>query len=38
MAQWDLTTTPAGVRIVAARSLIFWLGVITCGRTMAYEL
>jgi hypothetical protein len=38
MAQWDLTTTPFGARIVAALSLLFWLGVIICGRTMAYEL
>ncbi len=38
MAQWDLTVTPVGARIVAALSLLFWLGVIVCGRTMAYEL
>jgi hypothetical protein len=38
MPQWDLSTTPAGARIVAALSLLFWLGVIVCGRTMAYEL
>ena len=38
MAQWDLTTTPGGARIVAALSLLFWFGVIVCGRTMAYEL
>ena len=38
MAQWDLTATPAGARIVAALSLLFWFGVIVCGRTMAYEL
>ena len=38
MAQWDLAVTPAGARIVAALSLLFWLGVIVCGRTMAYEL
>lgn len=38
MAEWDLTTTPAGARAIAALSLIFWIGVIACGRTMAYEL
>ena len=38
MAEWDLTATPAGARVIAALSLIFWIGVITCGRTMAYEL
>jgi hypothetical protein len=38
MAQWDLTAMPAGARIVAALSLLFCLGVIFCGRTMAYEL
>lgn len=38
MAEWDVTGTPAGARLVGAVSLIFWLGVITCGRTMAYEL
>ena len=38
MAAWDLTSTPRGVRVVAVLSLIFWIGVIACGRTMAYEL
>lgn len=38
MEQWDLAVTPVGARIVAALSLMFWLGVIVCGRTMAYEL
>jgi protein-S-isoprenylcysteine O-methyltransferase Ste14 len=38
MAQWDLAAPPAGARAVAALSLIFWIGVIACGRTMAYEL
>ena len=37
MPEWDLTTPPAGARVVAALSLIFWIGVIGCGRTMAYE-
>lgn len=38
MAEWDRDTTPLGVRAVAVLSLIFWVGVIACGRTMAYEL
>jgi hypothetical protein len=38
MPQWDLAVTPLGARVVAALSLLFWLGVIVCGRTMAYEL
>jgi hypothetical protein len=38
MPQWDLTgRTPAGARFCAGLSLIVWLGVIVCGRTMAYE-
>jgi len=38
MAEWDFGGTPRGVRIIAVLSLIFWIGVIACGRTMAYEL
>ena len=38
MAEWDRTATPIGVRVIAVLSLIFWIGVIACGRTMAYEL
>ena len=38
MAEWDRTATPLGVRVIAILSLIFWIGVIACGRTMAYEL
>jgi hypothetical protein len=38
MAEWDRDGTPAGVRAIAVLSLIFWIGVIACGRTMAYEL
>jgi hypothetical protein len=38
MPQWDLAVTPTGARVIAALSLAFWLGVIVCGRTMAYEL
>lgn len=38
MSQWDLAgKTPAGARFCAGLSLIVWLGVIVCGRTMAYE-
>jgi len=38
MAEWDRTQTPLGVRVIAVLSLILWIGVIACGRTMAYEL
>jgi len=38
MSEWDRTATPFGVRVIALLSLIFWIGVIACGRTMAYEL
>ena len=38
MAQWDLAgRTPAGARFCAGLSLIVWIGVIVCGRTMAYQ-
>ena len=38
MAQWDLLgRTPAGARFCAGLSLIAWIGVIVCGRTMAYQ-
>jgi hypothetical protein len=39
MADWDNSETiPLGAKIVALISLVFWLGVIVCGRLMAYEL
>jgi hypothetical protein len=38
MAEWDRTSTPVGVRVIAVLSMAFWAGVIACGRTMAYEL
>jgi len=39
MAQWDSAgKTPAGAKFCAGFSLILWIGVIVCGRTMAYEL
>jgi hypothetical protein len=38
MAEWDSPgRPPAGARFCAALSLIVWVGVIVCGRTMAYE-
>jgi len=38
MAEWDLAgRTPAGARLCGWLSLIAWVGVIVCGRTMAYE-
>ena len=39
MADWDTgTAIPAGARVIAAVSLLFWVAVIACGRIMAYEL
>jgi hypothetical protein len=38
MAEWDLASrTPVGARLCAGLSLIGWIGVIVCGRTMAYQ-
>ena len=38
MAQWDPTgATPVGARLCAVLSLVVWIGVIICGRTMAYQ-
>jgi uncharacterized protein DUF6644 len=38
MAEWDAAGyTPSGARVCAWASLIGWLGVIICGRTMAYQ-
>ncbi len=37
MAQWDSGGTPAGARFCAGLSLVVWIGVIVCGRTMAYQ-
>jgi len=38
-AEWDgAAGIPVGVRIAAVVSIILWAGVITFGRTMAYEL
>lgn len=39
MAQWDVTRrTPVGAKLCAGLSLIAWIMVIVCGRTMAYQL
>ena len=39
MNEWDESgTVPAGARVIAALSLVFWMSVIACGRLMAYEL
>ncbi len=36
-SEWDAgTTVPAGIRILAALSLLLWLGAITAGRLIAY--
>ena len=38
MEEWDaMGYTPVGARICAWVSLIGWISVITCGRTMAYQ-
>jgi len=38
MAQWEsVGRTPAGAKVCAGLSLIVWIAVIVCGRTMAYE-
>ena len=38
MAEWDLMgRAPRGARLCAALSLVAWIGVIVCGRTMAYQ-
>jgi len=37
--EWDRSTRiPAGVRVTAIVSIVLWAGVVTFGRTMAYEL
>lgn len=38
MADWDSANgAPKGAKFCAAFSLIVWIGVIVCGRTMAYQ-
>jgi hypothetical protein len=39
MPQWDVArSTPLGARLCAGVSLLVWMSVIVCGRTMAYQL
>jgi len=38
MADWDSAGgAPPGAKFCAAFSLVLWIGVIVCGRTMAYQ-
>lgn len=38
MADWDAPgEVPSGAKFCAAFSLVLWIGVIVCGRTMAYQ-
>ena len=38
MAQWDSERgAPAGAKFCAGFSLLLWIGIIVCGRTMAYQ-
>lgn len=37
MSQWAEGRVPAGAKFCAVLSLIVWIGVIVCGRTMAYQ-
>ena len=37
MPQWAEGKAPAGAKFCAVLSLIVWVGVIVCGRTMAYQ-
>jgi uncharacterized protein DUF6644 len=38
MSQWDSDReAPAGAKFCAGFSLLFWIVVIVCGRTMAYQ-
>ena len=38
MSEWDaMGKTPLGARICGWLSLVGWIGVIVCGRTMAYQ-
>ena len=37
MPQWAAGSTPAGARFCAILSLVVWIGVIACGRIMAYQ-
>ncbi len=37
MRQLDAGRTPSGAKFCAILSLVVWIGVIVCGRTMAYQ-
>jgi hypothetical protein len=37
MAEWDANKAPLGAQVCGALSLVVWIGVIVCGRTMAYQ-
>ena len=37
MPQWDAGGAPSGAKLCAVLSLMLWIGVIVCGRTMAYQ-
>jgi hypothetical protein len=38
VAEWDRDTpTPAGARLAGALSLLFWIGIVTTGRLIAYD-
>ncbi len=37
VAQWDLgVTAPVSARLHAGTSLLLWIGIVTCGRMIAY--
>ena len=37
VAQWDsASATPPAAKVHAAASLLIWIGVIACGRLLAY--
>jgi hypothetical protein len=39
LPQWDtLTRTPRGAKITGIVSLVLWIGVVACGRGIAYVL
>ncbi len=39
IGEWDLApTTPAGVKLVGAISLVLWLSIVAAGRGIAYAL
>ena len=39
LLQWDtLTRTPRGAKITGIVSLVLWIGVVACGRGIAYVL